>query len=61
MIPMVATGRATVYEWKCVGRVPEVVRQVAQPDARGFLSHIWYAMSPEQSWGKGTLKAMWLR
>ncbi|MGH8072023.1 MAG: hypothetical protein ACRERE_43690 [Candidatus Entotheonellia bacterium] len=47
VIPAVATGRATVYEWKCIDGVPEVVRQFAQPDARGFLSHIWYAISPD--------------
>ena len=45
-IPAVATGRATVYAWKCANGVPEVVRQFAQPDARGFLSNIWYAISP---------------
>jgi hypothetical protein len=46
VIPAVATGRATVYEWKCANGVPVVVRQLAQPDARGFVSHIWYAISP---------------
>jgi hypothetical protein len=24
--------------------VPEVVRQFAHPDARGFLSNVWYAI-----------------
>ena len=47
VIPAVATGRATVYEWKCADGAPEVVRQFAQPDARGFLSHVWYAISPD--------------
>ncbi len=46
VIPAVATGRTTVYEWKCANGVPEIVRQFAQPDARGFLSHIWYPISP---------------
>jgi hypothetical protein len=46
VIPAVATGRATVYEWKCDNGVPAIVRQVAQPDAQGFLSHIWYAIAP---------------
>ena len=45
VIPAVITGRATVYEWKCSNDMPEVVRQFAQPDARGFLSNIWYAIS----------------
>ena len=46
VIPAVAAGRATVYEWRCAGSEPEVVRQFAQPDARGFLSNIWYPISP---------------
>jgi hypothetical protein len=46
VIPAVATGRATVYEWTRPNDMPEVVRQFAQPDARGFLSNIWYAISP---------------
>ncbi|HXH10298.1 MAG TPA: hypothetical protein VNP04_11125 [Alphaproteobacteria bacterium] len=48
VIPAFASGRATVYEWKCTNGAPAVVRQVAEPDARGFLSHIWYAISPPQ-------------
>ena len=46
VIPAFVTGRATVYEWKCTNGVPEIVRQFAHPDARGFLSNIWYAISP---------------
>jgi hypothetical protein len=46
VIPAVATPRATVYAWKCANGVPEVVRQFAYPDARGFLSNIWYAIRP---------------
>jgi hypothetical protein len=46
VIPAFVTGHATVYEWQCTGGVPEVVRQAAQPDAQGFLSNIWYAISP---------------
>lgn len=46
VIPAFVTGRATVYEWACANGAPEVVRQFAQPDARGFLSNIWYAISP---------------
>ena len=46
-IPMVVTGRETIYEWRCNNGVPEIVREFAQPDARGFLSHIWYEISPD--------------
>ncbi len=45
-IPMVVTGRETVYEWRCKDGVPEIARQFAQPDARGFLPDIWYEISP---------------
>ena len=45
VIPAVVTGRATVYEWRCTNGAPAVVKQVAQPDKRGFLSNIWYALS----------------
>jgi hypothetical protein len=45
VIPAVVTGRATVYEWTCANDIPEVVRQFTPPDARGFLSNIWYAIS----------------
>jgi hypothetical protein len=36
------TGRATVYEWRCASGAPEVVRQVVEVDAQGFLKDIWY-------------------
>jgi hypothetical protein len=48
-IPAVVTGRATVYEWKCQNGAPTIVRQVFQPDARGFLSNIWYEIEPGSS------------
>jgi len=45
-VPMVVTGRATVFEWRCAGGRPTVVRQFAQPDAAGYLAHIWYPIEP---------------
>jgi len=47
VIPMVVTGRETVYEWRCSNGVPEITRQLDQPDARGFLSSIWHEISEE--------------
>ncbi len=41
-IPAVVTGHATVYEWKCTSGNPAIVKQLTQPDARGFLSTFWY-------------------
>ena len=46
VVPAVVTGRETVYEWRCKDGAPEIVRQVFTPDARGFLSDFWYALSP---------------
>ena len=44
-IPAAVTGRATVYEWRCVDGIPQVVKQVLTPDARDFLSEFWYQLS----------------
>lgn len=41
-IPMVVTGRTTVYAWMCKDGKPLIVRESVKPDARGFLSNIWY-------------------
>lgn len=42
VIPAYVTGRATVYEWRCAQGAPAIVRQLATPDAQGYLSNIWY-------------------
>ena len=46
-IPAVVTGRETIFEWRCRNGAPEIVRQVFQPDAQGFLSDFWYQISPD--------------
>lgn len=45
-IPAFATGRDTVYEWRCDGKTPTIVRVVGKPDARGFLSAYWHLLPP---------------
>jgi hypothetical protein len=45
-IPAAVTGHETVYEWRCLDGAPDIVQQVVQPDAQGFLSNIWYKISP---------------
>jgi hypothetical protein len=45
-MPAFVTGRQTVYSWGCTGDTPAIVREVTQPDARGFLSTIWYEIPP---------------
>jgi len=46
VVPMAVTGRATVYEWRCTDGAPAIVKQFVEPDARGYLSNIWYALKP---------------
>jgi putative hemolysin len=48
-IPAVVTGRETVFEWRCRGGAPEIVQQVFQADAQGFLSEIWYKIGPTET------------
>lgn len=46
-IPAVATGRETIYAWKCVGGKPQIDKPVFTPDARGFIKEFWYALSAQ--------------
>lgn len=41
-IPMSVTGHETVYSWHCVKDVPEMLEQVSQVDAAGYIADIWY-------------------
>lgn len=45
-IPAAATGRETVFAWRCRGATPEVVKQTLTPDARGFVKEFWHALEP---------------
>jgi putative hemolysin len=45
VVPAVAAGRATVYEWRCKAGAPEIVKQLVKPDAQGFLADIWYPIA----------------
>ena len=46
IIPMYASGRTTVYEWKCVNGTPEIAKQIAETDKAGYIKDIWYRISP---------------
>lgn len=48
-IPAVAAGRATVFEWRCKDGTPDIVSQLIDPDAQGFLPDIWYELSASGS------------
>jgi hypothetical protein len=41
-IPMYVTGHATIYSWRCVKDAPELLDQIDQVDAAGYLARIWY-------------------
>lgn len=45
-IPFAATGRATIYQWRCRGARPAIVKQYVEPDRRGFLSNVWHEIPP---------------
>ncbi len=45
-IPMSETGHNTIYSWHCVKDSPEVLEQIGQVDAAGFVANIWYPISP---------------
>jgi hypothetical protein len=45
-IPAYVTGHETVYEWRCTDGTPDIVKQVFQVDAQGFIADIWYQVKP---------------
>jgi len=46
-IPVAVAGRATIYEWGCVGGDPQVVKQILRTDSQGYLSDFWYELNPQ--------------
>ncbi|HQJ52061.1 MAG TPA: DUF333 domain-containing protein [Anaerolineae bacterium] len=42
VIPAAVTGRATVFEWKCVDGKATVAKQVLKVDAQGFIGDFWF-------------------
>lgn len=45
-VPAAATGRATVFTWRCVKGTPEKGEQVAHADDQGFIADFWYMIDP---------------
>jgi putative hemolysin len=45
VVPMVASGRATVYEWRCKAGTPEIVKQLVKADAQGFIAEVWFEIA----------------
>jgi hypothetical protein len=47
VVPAVVTGHETVFEWRCRGGKPVIVRQVLAVDARGYQKDFWYRVAKE--------------
>jgi hypothetical protein len=45
-IPMSVTGHETIYSWHCIKEAPELLDQISQVDAAGYLANIWYTVQP---------------
>ncbi len=45
-IPESVTGHSTIYSWHCSKDTPELLDQIAQVDAAGYLANIWYPIEP---------------
>ncbi len=45
-VPMSVTGHDTIYSWRCANGSPEILSQVDQADAQGYLQRIWVAITP---------------
>lgn len=47
-VPAWATGRDTIFGWRCEGPEPIVSGAVRSVDARGFVKEYWRAYEPQQ-------------
>jgi Tol biopolymer transport system component len=45
-IPMSVTGHSTIYSFHCVNTTPELLDQIENVDAAGYLAQIWYPIDP---------------
>jgi hypothetical protein len=45
-IPMSVTGHDTIYSWGCIQDNPQLLGQIGQVDAQGYLAQIWYEIKP---------------
>lgn len=41
MVPMAATGHATIYSWQCVGNKAQIKGSAVSLDRRGFIANQW--------------------
>lgn len=46
IVPAYVTGRQTVFEWRCRGGSPAIVRRAEKVDKQGYAARYWYAVTP---------------
>jgi hypothetical protein len=44
VVPAVATGHDTIYEWSCHAGAPQIVRQTLHVDPHSFVAEFWKAL-----------------
>jgi putative hemolysin len=44
-IPAVATGRITIYEWRCKNDKPVAVKNVLDVDVQGYIANFWHELN----------------
>jgi hypothetical protein len=47
-IPAAATGRATVFQWRCTSGKPEAVKRIFRSDQQGYFADFWHELTPEK-------------
>jgi hypothetical protein len=48
-VPAVATGRETIFAWRCAGAEPRIERRMFSVDARGYAAEFWYAVARDMA------------
>jgi len=49
-IPAYASGRTTVYEWKCSGGKTIIGKQIVEVDKAGYQKSFWYKIHPDKQY-----------
>jgi hypothetical protein len=46
VVPAYATGRSTVFDWRCTAGAPVIARQILNVDAAGYATAFWHRVTP---------------
>lgn len=47
-IPAAATGRTTIYEWRCKNGEPLITKGALRMDSQGYIADYWYKLNARQ-------------